>query len=101
MADGQVQTTTGGMQTAAAEFVTTYDIIVQQMQDLRNKLTQLRHEWDGKAAQIFEQTMLDWGTQFDKITSHLDERADLLIGGAGHVERAEDDAIQNGKFFTA
>ena len=99
MADGAVSTTTGGMQAAAAQFVTTYDVIVMQMQDLRNKLTQLRHEWDGQAAQIFEKTMIEWGQEFDNITKHLDEMADLLIGGAGHMTRAEDVAIEKGQFF--
>jgi uncharacterized protein YukE len=59
----------------------------------------LRSRWDGEAAKIFETTMTDWGVDFDKITSHLDQMADMLIGGAGHAQRAEDEAIHNGKFF--
>jgi Proteins of 100 residues with WXG. len=87
------------MQDSGYQFVQTYDVIVQDMQDLRNKLSVLRSRWDGEAAKIFENTMIDWGYDFDNITSHLDTMADMLIGGAGHVQRAEDEAIQNGNFF--
>ncbi len=94
-----VSATSIGMQNAGYRFVQTYDIIVQTMQDLRNKLLVLRSRWDGEAAKIFENTMTDWGNDFDTITSHLDQMADKLIGGAGHTERAEDEAIHKGKFF--
>jgi WXG100 family type VII secretion target len=87
------------MQACGYRFVTTYDVLVQTMQDLRSKLLVLRSRWDGEAAKIFENTMIDWGRDFDTITSHLDAMADKLIGGAGHIERAEDEAIQNGKFL--
>ena len=43
--------------------------------------------------------MVSWGQQFDQITKHLDEMADILIGGAGHYTSAEDLAVQSGSFF--
>lgn len=87
------------MRESGNQFVLSYDLIVQDMQDLRNKLTVLRSRWDGEAANIFDNTMIQWGQDFDNITSHLDTMADMLLGGAGHVQRAEDEAIHNGKFF--
>jgi WXG100 family type VII secretion target len=88
-----------GMQASGARFVQSYDVIVRYMQGLRNQLDQLRSEWDGDAAKIFDNTMTLWGKDFDNITSHLDKMADLLLGGAGHQERAEDLAIHDGKFL--
>lgn len=87
------------MQASAGQFVATYGEIVGYMNALRARLTQLRSQWDGEAAKVFENTMVSWGQQFDQITKHLDEMADILIGGAGHYTSAEDLAVQSGSFF--
>lgn len=92
-------TTSSGMQAAGQHFVATYNEIDGYMKSLQSQLQVLRSQWDGSAAPIFESTMTTWGVEFDKILRELDAMADLLIGGAGHYERAEDFAIQQGTFF--
>ncbi|NBE83364.1 WXG100 family type VII secretion target [Micromonospora rubida] len=94
-----ISNTSGGMQAAGQRFVSTYGEIDGHMKSLKNELNSLRSQWDGSAAAIFENTMVQWGTEFDKILRDLDSMADRLIGGAGHVESAEDFAIQQGSFF--
>jgi len=91
--------TSTGMQAAGQQFIATYDEVTGHMNSLRGELQALRSRWDGSAARVFEDTMTQWGVEFDKIVRDLDSMADRLIGGAGHVEAAEDFAIQQGSFF--
>lgn len=94
-----ISNTSGGMKAAGQRFVATYGEIDGYMKSLRNELSALRSQWDGSAASVFENTMNQWGAEFDKILVDLDSMADRLTGGAGHVESAEDFALQQGAFF--
>lgn len=91
--------TSEGMQLSGQEFTRTYAEVVGHMKTLKSEMEALRPRWTGQASTIFQNTMDNWGVEFDNIAKHLDTMADLLIGGAGNVEQAEDQAIQQGHFF--
>ncbi|MBB5874192.1 WXG100 family type VII secretion target [Allocatelliglobosispora scoriae] len=94
-----VSNTSEGMRSSGAQFVATYNEIDGYMKGLRNELQALSGQWTGEASTVFHNTMDQWGVEFDAILKDLDAMADKLLGGAGHVESAEDFALQQGHFF--
>ena len=90
MASGSFGTSTDVMQSAANSVETTSQEISQALNSLKNQLDPLAGSWKGAAASAFNNLMLQWNDDANKLTQALSDISQALSGSTKNYNAAEE-----------